>query len=89
MSWAGSSTTRAGHPWRGDEQRHAHLLVVEGGAVIDAAVLAELLAVVGGDGDDERAAEHRAGVVERRGEGGVDATDAVVVLRLGGGPGPW
>ena len=45
-------------------QRHADRLVVEVRAVRQAAVLQELLAVVGGDDDDGRVAH--AGRVERR-----------------------
>ncbi len=42
------------HPRPGDDERHTHLLLVDGGAVVAAAVLAELLAVVRGDDHDRR-----------------------------------
>ena len=85
MPGMGRCADPGGHGGGGDDERDADLFVVEGRAVIDAAVFAELLAVVGGDGDDEGSAEHRARMVEHRREGGVAVPDAVVVLLLGGG----
>ena len=54
-TWSVDDPAR-GQPGAGDEERDAHALLVERVAVLQAAVLAKLLAVVGGD-DDDRAIE--------------------------------
>ena len=61
-----------------DHERHAQLLVVQGRAVVGAAVLAELFAVIGGD-DDERRPRERAQPVDEPGERAVDGAHLGVV----------
>ncbi len=75
---------RRGHARRGeaggaDEEGHADLLLVEREAVIDAAVIAELLAVVRGDHHDELTAQDLLGRGEEPLDFGVHLRDLRVV----------
>jgi hypothetical protein len=63
---------------RAHHERHAHLLLVDGGAVVAPAVLAELLAVIGGD-DHHRVGARRAHRRHHRAEPGVGRGDLGVV----------